>query len=80
MKIEIKSVILGEFEEVKVLHIYPHSEQMNRYRRYGSDHWDHLLGAGHGWHRYMEPHMLENAYQLWVRNAKQAKQTAKTNK
>ena len=72
MKIEIKAVTHGEFERVEVLHIYPHSEQMNRYRRYASDHWCHLLGK-HGWHRYLVPELLEDAYQIWVRTNAKAK-------
>ena len=66
MKIEIKSVTPGEFEEVDVLHIYPHSTQMNFYRRYAPDHWDHDLGL-HGWNRYMVTELLEEAYQMWLR-------------
>ena len=78
MNIEIIKVEQKECEEVHVLHIYPHSEQMHLYRRYGPDHWEHLFRGQ--WLRYMTPELLEDAYQIWVRNAKQAKQTAKTNK
>ena len=67
MKIEIKSVTKGEFEEVHVLHIYPHNQQLNLYRRYEPDHWCHFLGDLHGWHRYMAPDILEESYQLWMR-------------
>ena len=69
MKIEIKSVTKGEFEEVHVLHIYPHSTQMNLYRRYAPDYWEHDLGL-HGWNRYTGPDLFEDAYQLWIRNEK----------
>lgn len=68
MKIEIKSVTHGEYEEVQVLHIYPHSEQMNLYRRY-DDHWDHLLGK-QGWISLIDPALFEDTYQTWMRNAK----------
>jgi len=79
MKIEIKKVVSGEFEEVHILHIYPHSTQMNLYRRHTVDHWEHMLGK-HGWRRYLGPGLLEEAYEKWKRNAKQAKPPAKTNK
>jgi len=70
MKIKIKSAIHGKFVELEVLHIYsPHSQQLNRYRRYAPDHWCHLLGK-HGWHRYLTPEILEETYQDWERNAK----------
>ena len=67
MRIEIKSVTHGEFEEVYVQHIYPHSQQMNLYRRYGPDHWSHFLGDLHGWHRYMTPEILEEKFQEFMR-------------
>jgi len=83
MKIEIKKVVIGKFEEVHILHIYPHSTQMNLYRRYAADHWEHLLGK-HGWRRYLGPTLLEEAYENWQRNAKrnakQAKPPTKANK
>ena len=75
MKIEIISVTKGEFEEVNILHIYPHSQQMHRYRRYvtpitGEIVWEHYLGNLHGWHRYTVTEFLEDAYQIWLRNEK----------
>lgn len=61
MKIEIVKVVKSDYEEIETNEKY-----MNRYRRYGPDHWCHKLGV-YGWHRYMGPDLLEEAYQRWVR-------------
>lgn len=64
MKIEIVSVVKKEFEEVTT------NEPLPFYRRHTPNHWDHFLGDLHGWHRYMDPGLLEEAYQVWQRKSK----------
>ena len=61
MKIEIISVTKKDFEEIET------NEPSPFYRRYAPDHWGHFLGDLHGWHRYMKPDILEEAYQEFMR-------------
>ena len=61
MKIEIISVKKTEVEEITT------NEPSPFYRRYAPDHWSHFLGDLHGWHRYMSPDILEEAYDEYMR-------------
>ena len=67
MRIQILKIDSKGCEEVQIKHIYPkgHS-QIFYYRRYGPAHWCCDLGL-HGWHRNTEPDMLEEAYQVFMR-------------
>lgn len=73
MKIEIIDVIDKNYKEVHILHIYPpnNRKEKNLYRRHNKNHWTHKLGV-YGWHRYMDPNMLEEAYQNWLRTQKKS--------
>lgn len=63
MKIEIIKVEKGEFELITT------NEPLPMYRRYGPDHYEHQLGV-HGWHRLIDASIYEDAFKLWMRNAK----------
>ena len=73
MRIEILSVTMGEYDLIET------NEPMKNYRRYSPELWEHELGV-YGWHHIMDASLYEEAYQIWMRNAKQAKPPAKTNK
>ena len=64
MKIEILKVEFKECAEVTT------NEPLSFYRRYAPDHWEHFLGDLDGWHRYPFTEFLEEAFQVWVKNAK----------
>jgi len=82
MKIKVIKVEKKQHEDVHIMHIYPPDdrEEENLYQRHGPDYWTHWLGTRHQFIRYLGPGLLEEAYQEWMRNAKQAKPPAKTNK
>ena len=61
MKLEIIKVERKNFVEVTT------NEPLPLYRRHNPDHWEHRLGDLHGWHRYMMPDILEDAYQEFMR-------------
>lgn len=65
MKFIITKIERHEFETVTTNEKY-----MNQYRRHGPDHWDHKLGV-YGWHRYMDPALLEKAYEDYKRERPQ---------
>lgn len=66
MKIKIVKVEKKDFELVHVLHLYrQNNKKMHLYRRHSPDNWEHFLGPLHGWHRYMKPDILEEAYEKW---------------
>ena len=61
MVIEIIKVEVTDYES-----ILTNEKWMNEYRRHAADHWEHKLGV-HGWHRVIDPELLEDAYQRWKR-------------
>ena len=61
LRIEIVTVEKHECE-----FIITNEKYMNKYRRLAPEHWMHKLGV-YGWHRYLQPDLLEDAYQIFMR-------------